>query len=68
MRGNEKCYECKYFTRCDVPKEKKGLRNDGYCSKVFPRGYTNAGKPGGYKYSGDAHCFQFEEELNVRMD
>lgn len=71
MRGNEKCRECKHFTFCDVPKELTAMdyppqRKDGYCHKIFPRGYVGAGKPGGYRWSGDHHCFQFEarEEKN----
>lgn len=65
MRGFETCKECKYFIPCDVPKEATlhdypTQRKDGFCHKVFPRGYTNAGKKGGYCWHGKHRCFQFE--------
>lgn len=66
MSGLEKCRECKWFSFTDVPKEKTAhdyatQRKDGWCSKVFPRGYIGARKPGGYVFSGKLHCFQFEK-------
>ena len=66
MNGfTDKCKDCKFFEPCDVPKEVTAhdyptQRKDGFCHKVFPRGYTGAGKPGGYVFSGKPHCFQFE--------
>ena len=63
--GLETCRECKYFSFCDAPKEKTVYdyptqRKDGYCSKIFPRGYIGSGKPGGYVFNGKLRCFQFE--------
>ena len=56
---------CAYFSwREHIPEQE--LRShtydppDGYCSKIFPRGYVGAGKPGGNCYHGKMRCFQFE--------
>lgn len=66
MSGLEKCAECKWFRYTDVPKEKTAhdyptQRKDGWCSKVFPKGYLGAGKEGGYCFSGKLRCFQFDK-------
>lgn len=66
MNGfSDMCKDCKYFDPCDVPKEATvhdypTQKKDGFCHKIFPRGYVGAGKPGGYVYSRKAACFQFE--------
>lgn len=66
MSGNtmDKCKDCAYFSwREHVPPSDQrpfGQHLDGYCSKIFPRGYVGAGKPGGNAWHGKMHCFQFE--------
>lgn len=72
MIGNEKCRDCRYFSYCDVPvnvtrNDYPTQKRNGFCSKVFPRGYTNAGKHGGYKWSGQAYCFEFEQNGDEQM-
>lgn len=72
MKGSEKCRDCCYYSPCDVPKEATAYdyptqRKDGWCSKVFPRGYLGAGKPGGYVFSGKSHCFQFEQKESEQV-
>ena len=62
---SDMCKDCKHFEPCDVPKEATvhdypTQKKDGFCHKIFPRGYVGAGKPGGYVYSRKAACFQFE--------
>ena len=74
MRGTETCRECKWYKECNVPKEATAhdyptQKKDGFCHKIFPRGYVGAGKPGGYVFSGKHHCFQFERrEDEVQTD
>lgn len=73
MRGDETCRECKFYAPSDVPKEATAhdyptQRKDGFCHKVFPRGYIGAGKPGGYVFSGKHHCFQFEIAEETRQN
>ena len=64
-RGIENCADCRYFSyRESVPLADQrlfGQHLDGWCSKIFPRGYIGAGKPGGKVWHGKMHCFQFEE-------
>ena len=67
----EKCKDCKYFSwRDHVPENemKRYAPPDGYCGKIFPRGYAGAGKPGGTVFHGKPACFQYEprEELAHR--
>lgn len=63
-RVSGKCRDCKYFSfRDHVPlmdQRPFGQHLDGWCSKIFPRGYVGAGKPGGKRYHGDTPCFQYE--------
>lgn len=62
-----KCRNCKYFQEVqDIPKDvfnKYGPydKPDGWCSKIFPRGYVGAGKAGGWKRGNCNGCFQYEE-------
>lgn len=61
----KRCRECRYFSyRESVPLADQrpwGQHLDGWCSKIFPRGYVGAGKPGGKVWSGKNVCFQFAE-------
>lgn len=65
------CEDCFWFSwREHVPLADQrpfGQHLDGYCSKIFPRGYVGAGKPGGNVYHGKNACFQYrpkEEETD----
>ena len=64
INGNSaKCYQCKFFAyRIDAPTRKDLIFNkpDGWCSKVFPRGYTNSGRENGWVYSLKSACNLFE--------
>lgn len=66
MNGfTDKCKDCRFFSFTDVPKEATvhdypTHKKDGWCRKVIPRGYTNAGHEGGYRWHGQSRCFQFE--------
>ena len=64
MNGfTDKCVDCTYFSWRDYVPDKDMQRYDppdGYCAKVFPRGYAGAGKPGGNVYHLKRACFQFE--------
>lgn len=68
MNGNlDKCFECKYFSWRDTVPEKDCKMYwplDGYCSKIFPRGYVGAGKPGGAVHHSKPACFQFEPAVS----
>lgn len=60
-----KCKTCLYFDTRDVPEiVRRNYGNyaipDGYCTKIFPRGYTGAGKEGGYVSQYKMACFQYE--------
>lgn len=63
-RNRDRCQDCRYFSwRDHVPQEDQrpcGQDLDGWCSKIFPRGYVGAGKPGGKVWHGKPKCFQFE--------
>lgn len=71
MNGNtDKCEDCLYFSyREHVPESEWKSRPfdppDGYCRKIFPRGYVGAGKPGGNVFHGKMRCFQFEKKEDV---
>ena len=58
------CKNCKYCQERSYTQEEKLLRPydppDGYCTKIFPRGYVGAGKPGGKVNRNKRACFQFE--------
>lgn len=62
-RNRDRCRDCRYFSyRESVPLADQrpfGQHLDGWCSKIFPRGYVGAGKPGGKVWSGKNRCFQF---------
>ena len=62
-RVTANCQDCAYFSwRDHVPLADQrlfGQHLDGYCSKIFPRGYVGAGKPGGNVYHGKSACFQY---------
>lgn len=62
-RDRDRCRDCRYFSYRDhIPQEDQrpwGQDLDGWCSKIFPRGYVGAGKPGGKVWSGKNRCFQF---------
>lgn len=64
-RNRDRCRDCRYFSyRESVPiadQRPFGQHLDGWCSKIFPRGYVGAGKPGGKVWNGKNKCFQFEE-------
>ena len=68
INGNSaRCKHCLYFKETDVPENKRkgsyiypGQEPDGRCSKIFPRGYTNAGRDGGYVWSGKHACWLIE--------
>lgn len=49
-RNRDRCRDCTYFSYRDhVPQADQrpfGQHLDGWCSKIFPRGYVGAGKPG----------------------
>jgi len=71
----KKCRDCKYFEFRSYPDQEHLApweRIDGWCRKIFPRGYVGAGKPGGKKRSVDRACFQFDEadviELQLPME
>ncbi len=72
----DRCRECLYFSwRDHVPLADQrpfGQHLDGYCRKIFPRGYVGAGKPGGNVWSGKSACFQFEpreqDPEQIRME
>lgn len=61
-----RCRDCEHFSyRDSIPKSDLrpfGQSLDGYCNKIFPRGYVGAGKPGGPVWSGKDRCFQFTEK------
>lgn len=63
-RVTAKCRNCIYFEYKDVPKRVRDgwiyFPPDGYCNKIFPRGYIGAGKPGGWRCGYSPTCFQFE--------
>ncbi len=62
-RTTAKCKDCVYFSFRDYGKEDLrpfGQNMDGWCGKIFPRGYIGAGKPGGKTWHGKTPCFQFE--------
>lgn len=63
-RVTAKCKNCVYFEYRDVPETIRRkdyfFIKDGYCTKIFPRGYVGAGKPGGWRCSHENTCFQFE--------
>ena len=62
-RVTAKCKDCVYFSFREYGKEDQrpfGQDLDGWCAKVFPRGYVGAGKPGGKRWHGSGTCFQFE--------
>lgn len=62
-RTTAKCVNCRYFSFREYGKEDCrpfGQNLDGYCNKVFPRGYVGSGKPGGKRWHGSHTCFQFE--------
>jgi len=62
-RVTAKCKNCVYFEYREYGKEYVrpfGRNLDGWCNKIFPRGYVGAGKPGGKRFHGEATCFQFE--------
>lgn len=62
-RVTAKCENCVYFEYREYGKEDArpfGRNLDGWCSKIFPRGYVGAGKPGGKRFHGEPTCFQFE--------
>lgn len=57
------CANCLYFNFEEQPKSSSsyGFPPDGFCSKVFPAGYSKKNKERHYvKSSRDAACFQFE--------
>ena len=62
-RVTAKCKDCIYCEDRDYTKQERESRPydppDGYCTKIFPRGYVGAGKPGGPIYKGKSTCFQF---------
>ena len=65
MKGfTDKCKDCRFFSLRDYVPERERIgyaTRDGYCSKVFPRGYAGKGREGGPVRRMQAACFQFEE-------
>ena len=74
VNGNfARCKHCIYYEEQPVQKEKQngpyvypGEEPDGFCNRIFPRGYTNAGKPGGYVWSGKHACWLIELKKEYR--
>lgn len=72
MSGLEKCESCVYFSWRETVSDAE-IRShpydppDGCCSKIFPRGYVGAGKPGGNVFHGKLRCFQYEPKEENRL-
>ncbi len=70
-RGSYKCIDCIYFSPRECTEKERQERPydppDGWCNKIFPRGYVGAGKPGGKIHRYQSSCFQFEAQDKNQM-